>query len=330
MKKTFSCNLLAVAALLGAAATSCAFAQAVGAAGYPLKPITVVVPVAPGGTADFLIRTLSQRAAELLGQPVVMQHKPGASAVIASQAVAQAPADGYTVLLAYTSHAINIAAYPTLPYDTLKAFAPVSLLGKVPMVLVTGNAVPAKTVAELVEYGKSHPGSITYGASGLGGAGHLGAELMAMMGGFPMTTVPYKGGSEAIVDLLAGRIAVMQDSYSVFEQHIASGSLRVLGVSSSGRQEFLPNVPAIAESIPGYEAVAWWGLLVPAATPREAVDRLSAAYAKAWQDPEIRSKLVKRGWEPAGSTPAVFNDFIRSEISKWTTVVKKINFQAGK
>jgi tripartite-type tricarboxylate transporter receptor subunit TctC len=311
----------------GFAIEACA---AVGAFAYPSRPVNIIVPVPAGGTADLLIRPLAQAVSEALGQPLVIHYKPGASAVIASQFVAKSEPDGHTILLGYTSHAINPAASRSvLPYDTERDFAPVSLLGKVPLVLVVGSDVPARNLAELIALAKADPGGLTYGASGLGGAGHLGAELMAMMGGFQLRTVPYKGGAEAIVDLLAGRVTAMLDSYSVFEQHLGGGKLRMLAVSSAGRQQFAPAIPAVAETISGYEAVAWWGLLAPAATPKDAVQRLSSAFANAWRAPALRDRLTRLGWEPVGSTPEAFDAFIRMERRKWADVVKQIGFRSG-
>ncbi|CAN5227044.1 tripartite tricarboxylate transporter substrate binding protein [soil metagenome] len=314
--------------VLGSMAAMAAIGN-VHAAGYPDRPITVLVPVPAGGTADFLIRTLSVRASQGLGQQVVMQYRPGASGSIAEQAIARSAPDGYSLVLCYTSHAINPASMASLPYDTLKDFAPVTLLGKVPLVLAASANVPASNVAELIAYGRANPGALTYGASGLGGAGHLGAELFALTAGFEMRTVPYKGGSEALIDLLAGRVSVMLDTYSVFEEHVASGKLKLLGVSTANRQPFVPDLPPIASTLPGFEAVAWWGLLAPAGTPADVIERLNAEYTASWKNAENHDRLVKRGWEPGAMDGRQFDAFIRSEILKWGDVVKKVGFRAA-
>lgn len=312
---TLSCAYLASPALLAKTST------------YPNRAITVNVPVPFGGTADGMIRPLSELASSDLGQPIILQSKPGAAATIATRHVAEAAPDGYQLLLAYTSHSTNPSTRDTLPYDTDNDFMPIILLGKVPMILAVSRESGISTFDDLLEFAKSKPGGITFGASGLGGAGHLGAELMSAMGGFPMTTVAYKGGSEAVVDLMAGRIDMMFDAYTVFNTRLETGRFKVLGVASATKQPFVPDAYPIAESIPGFEAVAWWGLMAPKGTDPSIIDRLYQAYAKAWNNAVVRERLVSQGWEPSSLDPEAFSAYLDSEKKKWREVIRQIGFQ---
>ena len=298
------------------------FAQS-GARPYPTKPVTIVVPAPPGGTADLVIRTLSARLAESLGQSVVVDNRAGGGGVIATQFVGRAPADGYTLLMVYTSHAINPSLYAKLPYDGEKDFVPVTLLGQVPLVLVVPQDMPAKTMAEFIAYAKANPGKLNFGSAAIGGASHLGGELLNSMAGIDIQHVPYKGGAAAAMDLASGRLSMVLDSFLPLQAYIKAGKIRPLGVASAKRSEMAPDLPAIAETVPGFEAAAWFGILAPAGTPRELVMRLNTELVKALRDPELRRRLTQQGFEPGGDSPEEFAAFMRAETEKWARVIRK-------
>lgn len=285
------------------------------------KPITFVVPTAPGGPTDTMMRAIATKMSENVAQTIIVENKSGAGGIIAAQHVSRAPADGYTVLSVYMSHAVNLHIQPNLPYDTLAAFAPVMLVAKGPLVLVVNSKVPAKNVAELVAYGKANPGKLNFAASALGGASHLGGELFKRMSGIDMQIVPYKGTSATLPDMLAGRVDITLDSYQIYSPHAKTGAVRLIGVSSERRIDLDPNLPAVAETLPGYEAAAWYGVLVPAGTPADIVERLHREFTRALADETVRSRIKGLGFVPGGGTSSEFAAFIRSEIKKWESVV---------
>jgi tripartite-type tricarboxylate transporter receptor subunit TctC len=308
-------SLCAFSALPGSAQT--------GARTYPAKPVTIVVPAPPGGTADLVIRTLSAKLAESLGQSVIVDNRAGGGGVIATQFVGKAAADGYTLLMIYTSHAINPGLYAKLPYDSEKDFVPVTLLGQVPLVLVVPQDLPVTTMAEFVAYAKVNRGKLNFGSAAIGGASHLGGELLNSMAGIDIQHVPYKGGAAAAMDLASGRLTMVLDSFLPLQPYIKAGKIRPLGVASAKRSEMAPELPAIAETVPGFEASAWFGILAPAGMPRELVTRLNTEFVKALRDPELRRRLTQQGFEPGGDTPEAFAVFIRRETDKWARVIRK-------
>jgi tripartite-type tricarboxylate transporter receptor subunit TctC len=287
------------------------------------RTVRVLVPTGPGGTTDVMLRTATRVAEPALGQSVVLDYKPGAAGIPAILAGLAAPADGSTVIGVYTALAFNPWTYSKLAYDTFKDLDPVSLLVNIPLVLAAGPGAPVATVAELVAYGRANPGKLTIAASGLGGGSHLGGLLLASMGGFDLTVVPYKGGAAALPDVLEGRVSLMLDSYQTLRPHAEAGRLRLLGVSSEQRQAFAPNLPTVAETVPGYATAAWQGLAVRAGTPQSERDRISAAYAAAMRDPQVRSTLIAQGLEPVGSTPAEFAKVIRADHDAWGPIIRK-------
>jgi len=289
---------------------------------FPSKPVTVIVPAPPGGTADISMRIIAHKLTENLGQQIIVDNRPGAGGIIASQLAVKATPDGYTVLMNYTSHAINPSLYKKLPYDSTKDFTPITLLGITPLVLVVHPSVPAKTVSEFIAYAKANPGKLNYGSAAIGGASHLGGQLLKIKAGIDIVHVPYKGGAAAVADLIGGEIQMGLDSLLVMQPHIKAGKVRALGVTSIKRTEISPNLPAIAETIPNYEANAWFGIMAPASTPREIVARLNTEFIKILRTPETKEKLTQQGFEAAGNSPEEYAVFLKKETEKWAEVVR--------
>jgi len=289
---------------------------------FPSKPVTVIVPAPPGGTADISMRIIAHKLNENLGQQIVVDNRPGAGGIIASQLAIKAAPDGYTVFMNYTSHAVNPSLYTKLPYDSVKDFAPVTLLGITPLVLVVHPSVPAHTIAEFIAYAKANPGKLNYGSAAIGGASHLGGELLNIKAGIDIVHIPYKGGAAAVADVISGQIQMGLDSLLVMQPHIKAGKVRALGVTSLKRTEISPNLPAISETIPNYEANAWFGIMVPAATPREIITRLNVEFVKVLRTPEIKERLTLQGFIAVGNSPEEYSKFLQSEMEKWSNVVR--------
>ncbi|WP_232532970.1 MULTISPECIES: tripartite tricarboxylate transporter substrate binding protein [Ramlibacter] len=296
-------------------------------AGWPARPIRIVVPVAAGGGTDFTARVLADKLAAALGQPVVVENRPGASGNLGLQHVAAAPADGYTLVMPITSFPINPSLYK-LPFDTVKDFAPVVLGGTLPLVLVVHPGVPAKSVQDLIALGLAKT-PLSYANSGNGTTAHLAGELFNRMAGIQMTGVSYKGGGPAVNDLLGGHVQVYFSTIPSVSQHIESGKLRALGVTGSTRNPDLPGVPTVAEAgLPGFEVTAWFGLFAPARTPRAVIDRLNAELVKILAMPDVRQKLAVHGVQPGGGTPDALRDFLASDIDRWGKVVREAGIRA--
>lgn len=295
------------------------------AAAFPDKPIRLIVPFPAGGAADVMARGMAQRLGQELRQQIVIDNRGGAGGTTAAEAAAKSPADGYTLFFGTMgTHAINAALYPKLRYDPVKDFAPISLTHITPRVLVVGPSVPAKTIAELIALAKSRPGALSYGSAGNGSSSHLSGALFETMAGVNMLHVPYKGSSPLLVDVLAGRIDMTFDSYTVYEEHIKAGKVRALGVTSKSRMGAQPQVPTIAESgLAGYDVSNWLGVFAPAGTPPDVLAALHAALGKAMATPELRSQLVALGIEPTFGSPEEFAALIRAELPKWAAIVRK-------
>ncbi len=295
------------------------------AAGYPEKPVRLVVPFPAGGAADLMARGLANRLGTELGQQIVVENRGGAGGTTAAEAVARSAPDGYTLFFGTMgTHAINQALYTKLRYDPVKDFSPVSLTHTTPRVLVVHTSVPAKNVRELIALANSKPGSLTYGSAGSGSSSHMAGALFESVAGVDMLHVPYKGSAPLLVDLLAGRLSMTFDSYAVYEEHIKAGKVRALGVTSRTRMASLPDVPTIAESgLSGYEVANWLGVLAPAGTPREVIATLNAAIVRSMSTPALRQQLIALGIEPTSGTPEDFAGLIRAEIPKWSAIVKK-------
>lgn len=293
-------------------------------AAYPEKPVRLIVPFTPGGAADLMARSLGTKMQESMGQSVVLDYRGGGGGIIASEAAANSAADGYTLFFGTVgTHAINLSLYKKLPYDPVKQFIPVSITHSIPRVLVVHPSIPAKNVAELIAHGKANPAMLTYSSAGTGSTSHLAGELFKAMAGIEMTHVPYKGSAPAIADLLTGRVSMTFDSVTVYAEHIRSGKVRALGVTSLKRIGVLPSVPAIAESgLPGFDVSNWAGVFVPAGTPRDIVDKLNTEVRKAMADAETRKQLIANGIEPLSSTADEFAAILRNDIPKWARVIK--------
>jgi tripartite-type tricarboxylate transporter receptor subunit TctC len=298
---------------------------AASAQAYPDKPIRMVVPFPAGGTTDILARATAQKLSESLGQQVIVDNKPGAGGNIGAQEVARSTPDGYTLVMGTVgTHAINPSLYKKMPYDHVKDFVPVSLVASVPNLLVVHPSVPVNSVKELIAHAKANPGKLNFASSGNGTSIHLSGELFKTMTGVQMTHVPYKGSAPAVTDLLGGQVQLMFDNMPSALPHAKAGKLKPLAVTSAKRFPGTPEIPTIAESgVPGYEASSWFGVLAPAGTPKEIVNKLSTEIAKALKTPEMKKKLEEQGAEAVGSTPEEFAAHIKAETAKWAKVVKE-------
>jgi len=314
-----------LAAVFIVIATATALVQGIGAATaqtYPVKPIRVVVPFPAGGGIDTVARILTPKLTESLGQPAVVDNRVGASGTIGTEAVSKAPPDGYTLLATFASHAQNASLYPKLGYDTVKDFAPITLIATVPNILVVNPSLPVKTVKDLIALAKKHPGEILYASIGNGTPAHLSAELFNSMAGIRMTHIAYKGAAPSIVALISGETQLTFTTVLVAMPHVKSGRLRALGVASLKRAAVLPDIPTIDEAgVRGYESNAWYGLLAPAKTPAAIIEQLHRETVKALQLADVRDNLKAQGAEPVGSTPREFAALINAEIEKWRKVV---------
>jgi tripartite-type tricarboxylate transporter receptor subunit TctC len=290
---------------------------------YPAKSIRLIVPWPPTGTVDILGRTIGQKLADNMGQPVVVENRAGANGMIGSEAAAKSPADGYTIVVDnITGHAINATLQAKMPFDSLRDFAHVSLIGWVPDGIVSLPSLPARNVAELIALAKSQPGKLTYASFGVGSSGHLAGELFKMMAGADLLHIPYKGGQPAIADLLAGQVSIYFPVLPSVVSLVKAERLRLIAVTGTKRSSAMPDVPTVAETLPGFEAINWFGLMAPAGTPREIVDRLHAETEKALQAPDVRQKLAGLGVEIQPGTPQEFYSMLKSETEKWAKVAK--------
>lgn len=303
------------AALLAGAA----FAQTA----YPTKPIRVINPFPPGGSIDVVARPVFDRLRGPLGQPLVMDFRPGGGTLIGASLAAKSPPDGYTLYAAAGQHAIIQSVYRKLPFDVVRDFAAVVNLATGPYLLVVHPSVPAQNVRELIALLKASPGKYTFGSSGIGGASHLAMELFKSQAGVELVHVPYKGGSVAINDLIAGQIALAMGNLTTVQGHVRTGRLRALAIGTRERSALLPDLPTLAEAgVPGYEANNWNGIVVPAATPRAVIARLHAEVAAVLNAPGMRERLQQQGFDPIGDAPEAFAAYLRAEQVKWARVVK--------
>jgi len=292
-------------------------------AGYPEQPIHLLVPFPPGGAVDIVARLMAAKVAAVLGKQIVIENKAGAGGIIATETVAKAAQDGYTLLLTTPNHTINGAMRVSLPYDTQKDLTPISVLAEVPEVLVSYPGAPYKTFAEMVAYAKKNPGKIVYASAGIGTLPHVTMELLAHRLGIKLTHVPYRGAAPAMTDLLAGVVQLKLDTYATSHPYVVAGKLRMLAVASSHRSGLAPDLPTIAElGVPGYEGVLWIGMMAPAGTPRPVIDRLASAAKAAAKDPTLAARLRAQSIEPIGDTPAQFSDRITRELKQWRDLAK--------
>ena len=290
---------------------------------YPVKPLRLIVPYPPGGGTDTLARLLVQKLSEALGQQVVLDNRPGAGANIGVEAAAKSPPDGYTLLLATIANAISASLYTKLNYDLVKDFSSVTLLATTPHMLVVHPSVPARSVKEFVALATARPQQLAYSSSGTGTPSHLAGELFASMTGVRLVHVPYKGGGPSVIALLSGEVSVGFATMPSVIPHVKAGKLRALAVTTAQRSPSFPQLPTISEAgVPGYDAGSWYGLLVPAGTPKEVVARLNAETVKLLKLPEVKERLDSAGFEVLVSTPEEYAAFTRNEIEKWAKVVK--------
>ncbi|MHA7684716.1 Bug family tripartite tricarboxylate transporter substrate binding protein [Cupriavidus sp. PET2-C1] len=310
---------VALAATFGGM-TSAAYAQG----NYPTKPITMIVPFSAGGTTDILARIVGLQLGKALGQPVVIDNRPGAGGNIGASIAAKAPGDGYTLFMGTIgTHAINQSLYSKLPFDPVKDFAPISRVAMVPNIVVVNPKVPVNNIKELIAYVKANPDKLSYGSSGSGSSMHLSGELFNSMTGLHIQHIPYKGSAPAVNDLLGNQIGLMFDNMPSSYPHVKAGKLRAIAVTSAKRSPALPNVPTVAESgVPGYEATSWFALYATGGTPQPIVDRLNTEVAKILAMPEVKKQMADQGAEPHPEKPAELAAFMKTETAKWAKVVK--------
>ncbi len=293
-----------------------------GAADYPTRPVRWIVPYPAGGATDIVARIIGQALSERLGQTFVIENKPGAGNNIGTEAVVHAAPDGYTVLLVNPANAINATLYPKLSFNFIRDMLPVAGFMRVPNVMEVNPAVPANTVAEFIAYAKANPGKVNWATSGNGTSVHLSGELFKMMTGVNMTHVPYRGSAPALTDMISGQVQVMFDNMPPSLPHIRAGKLRALGVTTAQRSAALPDVPTVAETVPGYEASAFFGMAVPKGTPADVIEKLNKEINAALADPKIQARLAELGGMLIPGTPADFGKVVADETDKWAKVIK--------
>ncbi len=308
--------------LAGVAAALPAVSRLATAQAYPAQPLRWIVGFTPGGGADTVSRIMAQWLSERLGQPVVIENKPGASTNISVQAVVNSPPDGYTLLFIAASAAVNMTLFDTLPFNLLRDIAPVSGLIDFPFVLVVNPSVPARTVAEFIAYAKANPGKISMASFGAGSTSHVAGELFKTMTGVDLTHVPYRGSAPALIDVISGRVQVMFDVMTSSLPHIRSGALRALAMAGKTRFGALPDVPTVGDTVPGFEANSWCGVGVPKGTPPEIIERLNREINAGLANPTVKARLAEVATTPIFFTPAEFGAYLAAETEKWGKVVK--------
>ncbi len=302
-------------------------APAIAQPAYPSKPIRFLVGAPAGGSNDIFARAISQRLSEALGQPVIVDNRPGASQMIAADLTAKAPPDGHTLYMTSTTYTTTAALMAKLPFDPINDLAGITMIARGPMVLVVHPSIPAKTVKELIAIARARPGQLNYTSSGIGGINHFGIEVLKSMANIDMVHVPHKGMAPAITDLMAGQVQVLLVSLTAVEAQMQSGRLRAIGVSSPKRSSFLPKLPALAETLPGYDNDLWWGVFTGAKVPKAAIDRLNTEIHKTLATDEMKKRFADFGAVAAPTTPEGFNTIVKSEIVKWSKVIKAANIK---
>jgi tripartite-type tricarboxylate transporter receptor subunit TctC len=303
------------------AVTGAAFAQTK----YPNRPLRVIVPYTPGGITDVATRMVTQEIAKTLGQNVIVDNRPGANSIVGVDIAAKSVPDGYTLTSVIAAHAANQTLYPKLPYDSIKSFAPVSLLVTAPLIVCVTNSLPVKTPKDLVDVAKAKPGQLTFASSGVGAAAHLTTELLMLTTGIKMIHVPYKGTAPALLDLTGGQVSIMMDTPGSMLPHSRAGKIRAIGMASEKRVAVAPELPTLVESGVNVVGGTWVGILAPAGTPKEIVALLSKEMQAAVRKPELRERFITLGIDPAGSTPEEFSKFLRNEVDKWGKVIRAAN-----
>ena len=314
----------ALAIMLGAATVPATFRSS-GAQTYPERTVTIIVPWAPGGSTDILARVVAEHLRHSLNQTVVVENRPGASGNIGSAVVARAAPDGYTLLFgSMSTHAMNDALFANMPFNGVESFTPISLLAYVTNTMVIHPSVPANTVQEFIDYAKAHPGEIAYASAGAGSTNHLSAVLFERMAGIKMLHVPYKGGAPAVVDTLAGRTQLLFSAGTQTLKHVESGKLKLLAVTENQRAALLPNVPTVAETLPGYELAVWYGAFGPAGLPKNIVTKLNAEINRVLFLPEVKKRMADIGVEVVNATPEEFAARLRADADKWGKLIREL------
>ena len=303
-------------------------AEASAAEVYPQRAIRLIIPYPPGGAGDIVGRMLSAKLGEALGQQIVVDNRPGGGQLIATQLTAKAAPDGYTLFLASATHGINPGLLKKLPYDSITDFAPITLVADSPLVFVAHPALGVSNIRELVAQAKSRPGRINYASSGPGTGGHLSVELLKWMTGIDLVHIPYKGAGPALTDLIGGQVQMMCTSPLPALPHVKSGRLVALAMTSRSRSRAAPEIPTVAESVPGYESTLWYALLAPAATPQAIIRKIHAETTKVLKLPEITEQLLAQGADPIGNSPQELKKFLQTEIDRWTKLIRQANIRA--
>jgi tripartite-type tricarboxylate transporter receptor subunit TctC len=318
MKKTLALFASAAALCLGC------ISPAAAAAAFPSKPVTIVAAFPPGGTVDILARLIGQKLSEDWKQPVVVENRAGASGIIGSQHVQKAPGDGYTLMVVPITHVTNSSLYKTVPYDPIEDFTPITMLAASPLILVTGNAFPARNVRDLIAQTQANPGKYNCGSAGKGTSQHLACELFKGATKLDIRHVPYRGNAASLTDVMSGQIEMQFDQMATSVPHVRSGRVRALAVTTAKRSPALPDVPTIAESgVPGFDSAAWFGLLGPGGMPPELVQQINAAVHKVLARPDVQKKLMDQGLELKPDSPAEFRKTLQAEMAKWSSVIKQ-------
>jgi tripartite-type tricarboxylate transporter receptor subunit TctC len=308
-----------------AAAVAVLLAVAPARAEYPDRPVRILEPFPPGGAVDIVTRLVAARLADDLGRPFLVESKPGAGGIIATDAVAKSAHDGYTLLVTTPNHTINAALNPKLPYDTEKDLVPVAVIAEVPELLVANAAAPFATFAELVDHARRHPGELNYASAGIGTLPHVSMELLLRRLDLKVTHIPYKGAAPAMADLLGGQVQLKMDTLATSVPHIAAGKLKALAIASRARSALAPDLPTVAElGVPGYEGILWIGVMTPAGTPAAVIDKLAAACERAMRAAELVERFRRDGIDPGGSTPKSFGERIGREIVQWRELIQSV------
>jgi tripartite-type tricarboxylate transporter receptor subunit TctC len=314
------CAVVAAAVLISGAASA--------QSGFPSRPVHIFVPYAAGGGVDILARTLGEVVSRQWGQGVVVENRPGAGGMVASQALAKSAPDGYTLIVVASGHATNPFLYPKLPYDTFKEFTPISLLASSPNILLVRADSPFKTVADVIAQARLKPGSLSFAHAGNGTSTHLAGELLKNLAKIDLEAIPYKGGAPAINDLLGGQIAMSFNNGPESVGQLEAGTVRALAVTTGTRASFLPDVPSMAETVPGYDTEVWWGLLGPAGMPADLVEKLAHDFVAALNTDSVKQRLTKLGASPIGSTSRQFDEKIHADYEKWGPIIKAAGMKA--
>src|SRR3982075_3379299 len=314
--------------MIAAAVAMVAAGGVASAQSFPSKPVHIFVPYAAGGGVDILARTLGDVVSRQWGQTVIVENRPGAGGVVASQALVASPPDGYTLIVVASGHATNPFLYPKIPYDTFKDFTPISLLASSPNILLVRADSPFKTLGDMIAAARAKPGSLSFGHAGTGTSTHLAGELLKNLAKIDLNAIPYKGGAPAINDLLGGQIPMSFNNGPESVGQITGGTGRALAVTTASRAPLLPNVPAMAETVPGYDTEGWWGLLGPRGMPRDIVEKLSNDFVAALNTEAVKERLGKLGAAPIGSSPEQFDARIRADYKKWEPIIEAAGMKA--